>query len=157
MKRSGILLFCISFLLNFSKIHAQCADSTQVQYGYCDPTWYPVCACNGKTYRNDCFARNAGIVNNNWYYGICDAVDFDFNPDPPTDFIDVDAIVKVPGFMNVQLMDRFGRIFYSNSFDNVSELRFQIYIRGFQPGMYFINIWCNDGFKVRKVIIPDVG
>jgi hypothetical protein len=126
-----------------------------VQNGaYCDPSWIPVCACDGKTYRNDCFARNKGMLQ--WYYGICDAVDFDFNPNPPTDFIDVDAIVKYTGYMNVQLMDRFGRIFYTTSFDNVSELRFQIDIRGFPGGLYFLNIWCNDGFKVRKVIIPDL-
>jgi hypothetical protein len=151
-----LLIACFVFLLAGKvQLSAQCIDSTHIQYGaYCDPSWVPVCACNGYTYRNDCFARNAGIINNNWVYGICDPVDFDFTPNPATDYINIDAIMKVPGDMYVQLFDRFGRIFYATTYPNVSEIQFQIDVRGFPIGMYFINIFCSDGYRVKKVVLP---
>ncbi|MDQ3110069.1 MAG: hypothetical protein M3R17_09255 [Bacteroidota bacterium] len=152
MLRTLGIAFFVLFLSGNIHLGAQCVDSTQIQYGaYCDPQWIPVCACNGTTYRNDCFARNEGVQT--WNYGICDAVDFDFNPNPPVDYITVDAILKTPGYMQVQLIDRFGRIFYSTAYQNVTELIFQITVKGFPPGLYYIMIWCNEGFKVRKMVV----
>ena len=143
------------FLCGKLQLSAQCVDSTHIQNGaYCDPTWIPVCGCNGYTYRNDCFARNAGIVNNNWVSGICDAVDFDFNPNPAYDEVYIDAMLKNVGDMNVQLVDRFGQIYYSTSFTNVTEMVFQISVNGLPEGMYFIKIFCNDGLRVKKLVVP---
>ena len=151
------LLF-ISFVISLCgafRLNAQCIDSSMVQPGaYCDPQWIPVCGCDGITYRNDCFSRINGLTS--WNYGICDAVDFDFNPNPPTDYINVNAIIKLPGFMQVQLIDRFGRIFYSTSYNNPGQMSFQIDVNGFPVGLYYLTIWCNDGFKVRKVLIADL-
>jgi hypothetical protein len=153
-----MLIGCFVFLcFGNVRLSAQCFDSTHVQYGaYCDPAWVPVCACNGITYRNDCFARNAGVVNNNWVYGICDAVDFVFDPNPAIDIINVHAILKNPGDMYVQVLDRFGRIYYTNIFPNVSDIIFQLSVNGYPTGIYFINIYCADGYRVKKVVVPDV-
>jgi len=145
------------FLIGKIQLSAQCIDSTLIQNGaYCDPTWIPVCACNGITYRSDCFARNAGVANNSWVAGICDPVDFDFNPNPAYDLIYIDAMLKNIGNMNVQLVDRFGQIFYSTTFTDVTEQVFQISVNGIPNGMYFIKIYCNDGMRVKKVVIPQI-
>jgi hypothetical protein len=150
-----LLIACFVFFLSGNiQLSAQCADSSLVQHGaYCDPQWIPVCGCNGVTYRNDCFARNQGLLQ--WNYGICDAIDFDFNPNPPVDYINVDVIIKTPGYMQVQLHDRFGRIFYSTSYVNPGQMSFQMNVKGFPAGLYYILIFCEDGYKVRKLVITE--
>ncbi len=156
MLRIALISLFVLFLSGNKQLSAQCIDSTHIQYGgYCDPQWIPVCGCNGVTYRNDCFSRNAGLVS--WNYGICDAIDFDFNPNPPSNdgYIDIHAIMRTPGYMNVQLVDRFGRIYYSTAFSNISDFTFQINVKGFPAGMYLLNLWCNDGFKVKKIVVID--
>ncbi len=158
MIRKFLIISFMLFLSGTIRLTAQCADSSLVQYGaYCDPQWIPVCGCDGNTYRNDCFARNNGLLQ--WNYGICDAIDFDFNPnpvDPFNDYVNVNVIIKTPGSMQVQLMDRFGRLFYSTSYTNPGQMSLQLAVRGFPAGLYYILIYCNDGYKVRKLVITDV-
>ena len=155
IRRLIVVTFLICFTGTFD-LFSQCVDSSLIQTTSCSPDWIPVCACDGKTYRNDCFARSNGFSPSNFSYGICDPIDFDFNPNPATGLIYVDAIVKNPGDMYVQLMDRFGRIFYSNVFPGVTEYLFQIDVTGFPTGLYFLNLWCNEGNKVRKVVVSDL-
>jgi hypothetical protein len=124
-----------------------------IQYGaYCDPRWEPVCGCNGLTYRNDCFTRNLGMTS--WSYGICDAVDFDFNPNPIEDYINIDVLTRVESTVYVELIDCFGHIFYQNVFPSVIRYQFQIAVGGFSPGLYLLNIYTGDGYRVKRVVIP---
>lgn len=146
-----VFVCCVSLL----RLPAQCIDSSHVQYGaYCDPQWEPVCGCNGITYQNDCYSRNAGLTT--WFYGICDEVDFSFTPNPPYDHIDVDAMLKTQGTMYVQLFDRFGNLFYVNAFPNVTRIQFQLDTRGLPTGIYYLNIFCDTGNRVKKVLVPGV-
>ncbi|GAB4136796.1 MAG: hypothetical protein Fur0041_11360 [Bacteroidia bacterium] len=148
------ILAGIFFLFLSVNIYAQCIDSTQIQYGaYCDPRWEPVCACNGVTYRNDCFARNAGITT--WNYGICDAVDFDFIPNPPQDYINMDVILYTPGVVYVQVIDRFGKMYYTNGFSGSDRYRFQIDCSYYPIGIYFVYVFTDNGFRVKKLAITD--
>jgi hypothetical protein len=148
------LLLGICFVLCFgfySEVKSQCVDSTRIQYGaYCDPRWEPVCGCNGYTYRNDCFARNAGLTT--WNYTICDPLDFDFNPNPPVDYITVDAWMQVPGTMYVQVVDRFGKIYYNSAFQGTDHYIFQIDFSGYPEGIYYLHCYSDSGSRVKKVL-----
>lgn len=151
IRRLFLLLF--SFLLKSAT--AQCIDSTHIVYGgYCDPYVQPVCGCDGYTYQNDCFARNAGLLywNSNV---ICDPVDFYFSPNPPDDAITVDAWMKVPGTMYVEVVDRYGRVFYSSAYQITDHLIFQIDFSGYPRGIYFLHCYNEEGSRVKKVLKAD--
>jgi hypothetical protein len=149
-----ILILAVLGCFSCGTAYSQCVDSSLITNAYCDPHYDPVCGCNGTTYKNDCFARDAGVTQQNYYYGICGDVDFDFNPNPVYDIIYVDAILKNQGDMYVQLFDRFGNIMFATTYPNVLRFQFQIDARGIPPGIYYLNIFCLTGNKVRPVIIP---
>lgn len=145
-----------SFLLLISlSASAQCIDSTQITYGaYCDPRVEPVCGCDGITYQNDCFARNAGLVS--WTSNtICDEVDFYFTPNPPSDAITVDAWLKYPGVLYVEVVDTYGRTYYRTGFQGQSHYIFQIDFSGYQQGIYLLRCYNDAGSMTKKVFKVD--
>lgn len=62
----------IYFLALFSCIDkdaANCIDSEQARAILCLEIYDPVCGCNSKTYANDCYAKNDGVLL--WNDGVC--------------------------------------------------------------------------------------
>lgn len=155
MTRYAVSLVLLLFMSFHSQLNAQCVDSSHIVYGgYCDPRVEPVCGCDGYTYQNDCFARNAGLT---WWTSnaICDPVDFYFTPNPPEDAITVDAWLRLPGVMYVEILDRYGRLFYTTAFQGLDHYTFQIDFSGYPIGIYLLRCYTSDGSRTKKVLKAD--
>jgi hypothetical protein len=151
-----IFLIALFFQLLSLGVKAQfsngCIDSLMIRYGYyCDPEYDPVCGCNNITYRNLCYAQNEGVIA--YADGICEGVAIDFNPNPVSDMIYVDLILREEGPVNFWIYDYRGNEFYFQSWTRVKELTFNIDVNIFPPGVYALIAQTGSGDHAIKKMV----
>ena len=155
-----------------------CKDSTKSNpYASCKKSYKPVCACDGKTYRNPCAAELWGGITDaqigrNYRDGICSNFDFDFVPNPVSAFVNStsDAFLHIyiderllPTSYSVYIFDVFNKVMYQGggiAYSNnpfglddlgtpVRELTADFFAR-FEKGIYFLIVSVNGEQKARK-------
>lgn len=73
-----ILLFACKQNRNLSRVSGDCINEKKsTNTDQCDYTFMPVCGCDQLTYRNDCFAKSAGVLS--WTDGPCEGDCIDKN------------------------------------------------------------------------------
>lgn len=121
----------------------------------CDGFFEPVCGCDNRTYKNECFTRMEGLL----FYtqGPCENLALNLNPNPVYDVIFLEGIVKTSGTIRIFITDIFGKTYFSEFYyaDNTNRFYRTINISNFRPGMYML--FGNNGneFSSVKFVVVD--
>lgn len=115
MKRSLLLLFVLifyyQFTINTCFAQSDCIDSLYINPNpSCGTLYEPICACNGNTYRNQCFATSDGVIPGQFIFGPCEPLHYYFYPTYAVDFLNISFGVKVESYVNLYIFDAYGNI-----------------------------------------------
>lgn len=160
------ITFGILMLLFFmaGKTEAQfttpsCIDTNMVSFNPCFGTVYqPVCGCDNVTYRNECLAIAAGIVNFGYVDGPCEFMDFDFSPNPVNTAgeMKLKIICKDVTDINVWIFDAFFRQRYYQVSRQFQDIELYPDVRGFGNGLFFIVVEAGGVVKVKRLLVNQV-
>jgi hypothetical protein len=159
-----IPFFLFIFLLSSFRFSlAQCTDPSRQpdKYHIINTDYYPVCGCDGKTYRNSDAAYWWGGINQ-WTDGSCESFDVDLYPNVLSSggnsLAHIRIYMKAPGNATLVIYNAFGRkmleqIFFTSLSNNIiaDANPYELYdAQNYPTGIYFVIVSVNGDKKFRK-------
>lgn len=160
------LIYNILFFLTFIGIKplavkSQCVDPLSISpfFPCPDPTYRPVCGCDGKTYRHDCEAlyRN-GVLS--WTDGPCNGLEIDLIPTfvSDNDILKFTLVQNSGTTLTFYLIDYFGKVMIQRiipASDNFAiPYLFEIpEVNSMRPGPYIVIVFNASGtYRFKKFV-----
>jgi hypothetical protein len=141
-----MLLSALVWLLPATAQNNGCIDSLSISPNFPCPNaeFYPVCGCDGNTYRNDCDAkqRNGVLVTTE---GSCSGYEFDILPTFDPFYLYFTLVQATPNFSRVFIVDMYGRLWWQRELTAVPREYIQIDITYLTVGTYIIYVYDTNG------------
>ena len=154
-------LLAVLLIFYSLSIHAQafgCIDSLAISPGFpCpDPTYYPVCGCDNKTYRNVCDAtlRNGVLT---YVDGSCTGFEFDIIPTIDPFSITFTLVQATPRTAQLFIVDINGRTWIQRPLFAVDRQFYTIEISTLNYGPYILYIYDSNGSYRWKKFVKSSG
>lgn len=155
------LFLTTSFLMASTECQAQwnfCQDTTLINPFFpCVQGYEPVCACNGITYRNECFARQKDGIIGQVVNGVCGEFAFDIVPNPPiqnSNILELGIYLSNPGNVEIFVIDVYGVNAYRKTLRSVQYLQKEfIDTRNFERGVYIVMVVVGNKFQTDRFTV----
>lgn len=118
-----------------------------------NPMFFPVCGCDGKTYRNSCEAEFRNGVQR-WTDGPCNGFEMDILPNITGTTLDFTLVQSVnPAFIKIAVMDAWGKLMLYENITPTPRFFRSIDVSSYLQGVYFIFVYdSNDHYRYRRFI-----
>ncbi|MEI7977368.1 MAG: Kazal-type serine protease inhibitor domain-containing protein [Bacteroidota bacterium] len=154
-----LIIFYFPNLTNAQIVTCKDPNNLNPQFPCPDPSYKPVCGCDGVTYRNICSAEiQNGILPGQWRDGTCSGLEFDIIPTITNAYLTFTFVqpINTTTIAQMVIIDQYGAmVYYRTLYPDLSgRVEMQISeTEHYRPGVYIMLVYNEKGdYRFKKFI-----